>query len=277
MSFLKKIFNKNKEGKTNAEQKIVDKPSNSYYVPTLDKSQSENLSLNLKKEESLKQLNLRKEMILSLCLEKKELTDLTARVAIVLDFSYSMDKLYRVGKVQKLIDRLLPLAMQFDDNKEMEIWLFSDGYYRLKDISLNNYYEYIKNERLLSKYKMGGTAYAPVISDVVKKYTREEPSNLPTLTLFITDGDNFSSDKFHTTQEIVNASKHPIFWQFVGIGNSSFDYLEQLDEMTGRYIDNANFFSANDLESISDEELYNRLLAEYPVWIKEAKDKKILK
>ena len=110
-----------------------------------------------------------------------------------------------------------------------------------------------------------------------KKYTREEPSNLPTLTLFITDGDNFSSDKFHTTQEIVNASKHPIFWQFVGIGNSSFDYLEELDEMTGRYIDNANFFSVNDLESISDEELYNRLLAEYPVWIKEAKDKKILK
>ena len=47
--------------------------------------------------------------------------------------------------------------------------------------------------------------------------------------------------------------------------------------MTGRYIDNANFFSVNDLESISDEELYNRLLAEYPVWIKEAKDKKILK
>lgn len=268
MSFLKKIFNKDKKKEVSADEIQVENQLT---------NQDITLSLNLKKEESLKELNLRKEMLTSLCLEKKELSNLTARVAVVLDFSYSMENLYGSGEIQKLIDRLLPIAMQFDDNGEMEVWLFSDKYYRLKDISLKNYYEYIKNENLLRKYQMGGTAYAPVIGDVVKKYTREEKSDLPTLVLFITDGDNFSSDKHYTTREIVNASNHPIFWQFVGIGNSSFSYLEKLDEMPGRCVDNANFFPVNDLDEISDEELYNRLLTEYPLWLKEVKAKNILK
>lgn len=234
-------------------------------------------SLNLSKEESLTQLNLRKDMISSLCLEKGELNGLTARVAVVMDYSGSMERLYKNGTVQSILDRLLPVAMQFDDNGEMEVWLFDNDYKRIKDISLDNYYDYINNEKLLRKYSMGGTQYAPVINDVVVKYTKEEPSDLPTLVLFITDGDNFDTDKPHATRAIIEASKHPIFWQFVGIGNSGFDYLEQLDEMEGRYVDNANFFSVNDLNRISDEELYQRLLGEYPSWISTARAKRMIK
>ena len=70
---------------------------------------------------------------------------------------------------------------------------------------------------------------------------------------------------------MIEASRYPIFWQFVGIGNSRFSYLEELDEMQGRFIDNANFFSVNDLDIISDDELYKRLLSEYPDWITKAK------
>lgn len=234
-------------------------------------------SLNLDKEASLTQLNLRKDMISSLCLEKKELNGLTARVAVVMDYSCSMEDLYCNGTVQAILDRLLPVAMQFDDNGEMEVWLFENGYRRIKDISLENYYNYIENEKILEKYCMGGTQYAPVINDVVKKYTKEMPSDLPTLVLFITDGDNFDEDKPRATRAIVDASKHPIFWQFVGIGNSNFKYLKSLDEMEGRYVDNANFFSVNDLNKISDEELYNRLLGEYPSWISLVKSKGMIK
>lgn len=226
-------------------------------------------SLNLNKEASLKQLNLRKEAIQSLCLEKKELNGLIARVCLVMDFSGSMDRLYARGKVQEVVERLLPVAMQFDDNGVMEAWLFSNDYHRIPDISLDNYYNYINNYNLTKKYYMGGTEYAPVIKDVCEKYIEEEPADIPTLVLFITDGDN--SDKSETTKAITKASKYPIFWQFVGIGNSRFSYLEQLDEMGGRYVDNANFFSVNDLDKISDDELYNRLLAEYPEWINKAK------
>lgn len=232
--------------------------------------------LNLSKEDSLNQLNLKKDIIQSLCLEKN-VNNLTARVAVVMDFSGSMEFLYRNGTVQAILDRLLPVAMQFDDNGEMEVWLFSNNYIRMPDISLNNYYNYLNNERVMTKYRMGGTQYAPVINDVVRKYTLEDKSDLPTFVLFITDGDNFDSDKAHSTQAIINASKYPIFWQFVGIGDDSFKYLEELDEMDGRYVDNANFFSINDLMSIDDNVLYNRLLNEYPHWISKVKDLGMIK
>jgi len=48
------------------------------------------------------------------------------------------------------------------------------------------------------------------------------------------------------------------------------------DTMDGRFIDNANFFQLNDLNKISDEELYDRLLAEFPTWLREAKIKRII-
>lgn len=185
-----------------------------------------------------------------------------------------MEKSYRNGTVQAILDKLLPIAMQLDDNGEMEVWLFDNNYRRMKDISLDNYYDYIKNEEILKKYEMGGTKYSPVINDVVKKYIKETNSKLPTLVLFITDGDNFDRD--NTTKSIMEASKYPIFWQFVGIGNSSFHYLEKLDEIDGRYIDNANFFQLNDIMKIGDEELYQRLLKEYPSWLQQAKQKGLI-
>ncbi|MDU5949065.1 MAG: VWA domain-containing protein, partial [Paenibacillus macerans] len=62
----------------------------------------------------------------------------------------------------------------------------------------------------------------------------------------------------------------------VGLGRANYGVLQKLDEMPGRYIDNANFFALDDISSISDEELYDRLLNEFPAWIKEARAKGIL-
>lgn len=260
MGFLSKLFGVNNT------------PSNNVTINTFNNENQNNSkisSLNLNKEQSLQQLNLRKQAISSLCLEKNELNGLVARVCMVMDISGSMDTLYKKGKVQEVVERLLPVAMQFDDNGVMEAWVFSNNAYRIPDISLDNYYGYINENRLTKKYDMGGTEYAPVVKDVIRKYVKEEPANIPTLVLFITDGDN--SDKIETTRAMIEASRYPIFWQFVGIGNSRFSYLEELDEMQGRFIDNANFFSVNDLDIISDDELYKRLLSEYPDWITKAK------
>jgi hypothetical protein len=112
---------------------------------------------------------------------------------------------------------------------------------------------------------MGGTNYAPVMKDIYKKYILEEPANVPTLCLFMTDGNNF--DHGDTTAFMKEVSKYPIFWQFVGMGSASFDYLERLDTLKGRVVDNANFFSVRDLTRMSDTELYQKLLAEYPQWL----------
>lgn len=220
--------------------------------------------LNLSKEESLNLLDLRKNEINKLCLEKPALQNTQSRVALVLDYSGSMSNLYSNGTVQTIIEKALPLAMQFDDNGEMEVWIFENGFYRLPSITLDNFYGYIK-EKINGKYRMGGTCYAPVMKDIAKKYIEEDPVNLPNYVMFITDGDN--SDKDATTTAIKALSKYPIFFQFLGIGNSRFNYLETLDEMDGRFVDNANFFTVNNIVKMNDGELYKKLLAEYPTWL----------
>lgn len=241
---------------------------------TNEPSKGAGITLNLTKEESLIQLDLRKKELSDLCLGKDELNGLRSRVALVLDYSGSMKLLYKNGTVQSVIERIMPIASQFDDNAELDLWIFENGFKRLESINLNNFYGYV-NREILPKYRMGGTEYSHVMKDVYKKYIQEEPSNLPNYVVFITDGDNF--DKSKTTPFIKDVSKYPIFWQFVGIGNASFDYLEQLDDLKGRYIDNADFFKLNDVNQVSDKELYKRLLTEYPNWTKEARAKRLIK
>lgn len=62
-----------------------------------------------------------------------------------------------------------------------------------------------------------------------------------------------------------------LLWQFVGIGNAKYGVLQNLDILRGRVVDNANFIAFDDLDQISDENLYNRLFNEFPQWLKEAR------
>ncbi|RYE42329.1 MAG: hypothetical protein EOP24_33215 [Hyphomicrobiales bacterium] len=41
--------------------------------------------------------------------------------------------------------------------------------------------------------------------------------------------------------------------------------------MKGRVVDNAGFFSVDDISKISDAELYRRLLSEFPEWLRAAR------
>jgi len=70
---------------------------------------------------------------------------------------------------------------------------------------------------------------------------------------------------------LIDASHHPIFWQFIGLGGSSYGVLEDFDTMTGRHVDNASFFAIDDFKSISDAELYDRMLKEFPLWLEKVK------
>lgn len=229
--------------------------------------------LNLSKQESENLLNLRKDT-LKLCLEKTNLIDTQARVALVLDYSGSMRSLYQNGTVQAVIERILPIAMQFDDNGEMELWLFENGYKRMPNISLKNYYGYVENVIQRSNYRMGGTSYAPVIKDVAEKYMNEEPMPIADYVIFITDGEN--SDRQAARDAIIEVSHYPIFWQFVGIGRESFSFLRSLDEMDGRFVDNANFFSIDNMLDSEDSEIYAKLLAEFPSWLNNPKVKDLI-
>lgn len=71
---------------------------------------------------------------------------------------------------------------------------------------------------------------------------------------------------------MTEAAKLPMFWQFVGLGGRGYGILKKLDDMTGRVIDNCNFFELDDLDDISEEALYENMLEEFPSWLKEARE-----
>lgn len=228
-------------------------------------------------------------------LSKKSNVDLcgkVARVIVALDYSGSMDNLYRNGAIQRTLNRLVPLGLSFDDNGELDVYLFENSFRKFEPLTLSNYANYKRDIIDTSNYRMGGTSYAPVLRDIVGKF--EIPStpktsifgslfgkknNTPatpitpitddgpmTFVLFITDGE--PGDRAATDTVIRNSAYTNTFIQFIGIGNNDFDYLEHLDDLKDRPIDNTGFSKLTDLTSISDEDLYTMILKEFSGWIK---------
>lgn len=157
----------------------------------------------------------------------------------------------------------------------MDVWIFEDGFRRMPAMNKDNYYGYVQREILDKNCKFGGTSYAPVLNDIAKYYLEEHPEPTPVYVIFITDGDNF--DKSETTKVVKELSNYPIFLQFVGVGGAGFEYLEQLDDMGGRYIDNADFFEATFDDFSKENNLYQKLLQEYPDWLANEKVKDMIK
>ena len=211
----------------------------------------------------------------SIVLEKKKLTGVTAKVGIVLDISGSMRKLYKDGVVQEVVERVLAVASQFDDDGALDVWIYDNEFSRLPAATEAIFMGYVEKNILSNGdvHKFGRNDEPKVMEDVIRKYTKEEPSDEPVFLVFINDG----GCKAGIKKFIVESSFQPIFWQFVGIGDSNFDVLRKLDTMEGRFIDNANFFHIEDISKISDEELYENLLNEFPMWLEEAKEKQILR
>ena len=119
---------------------------------------------------------------------------------------------------------------------------------------------------------MGGTNdEAGVIEAIYLKHRQEK---LPVYVIFISDGGVHRNKPIKDI--ITTAAYAPIFWQFIGISGKNYGILEKLDEMGGRYVDNANFFALDDIDDISDEALYDRLMNEFPLWLEAAKAKNLL-
>jgi stress response protein SCP2 len=210
----------------------------------------------------------------TLSLEKKKVAPIQARVAVVFDASGSMYSLYRKGIVQQAFERILAIASAFDDNGELDVWFFAKDFLRAPSVTARDFENYIDRTYTLGS-KGGTNNEPPVMEDVIRKYTIEEPNvRIPTYIIFFSDGG--VSQKGKIMRLITESSYKNLFWQFVGLGKANYGILEKLDDMSGRFIDNANFFALDDISKISDEELYDRLLSEFPDWIKEARSKGIL-
>lgn len=209
--------------------------------------------------------NLNKVLINMSKSSKIDMTKHTARVALAMDYSGSMDWLFNNGSVQATVTRLLPIALKFDDNGELESWLFSNGKERLKPVTADNYENYVKKVMRKARMNMGGTNYAPVLKDMVYYFKDKHPSTIPAFIMFITDGDNF--DKYDTNEIVRELSNYNIFVQFVGIGDDSFSYLKKLDNLSGRTHDNTGFITVKDMNKMDDTTLYTELLRQYKDWL----------
>lgn len=206
---------------------------------------------------------------LQLELEKRDLQNCIAKVALVLDISGSMTDRYADGTVQEVVNRTLPLAVQFDDDGELDLWFYGFRTKRMPSVNMSNYSTAVPADWQGLMRTLGPkNNEPPVMDEVISEYKK---STIPAYVLFITDGDIYHENKI--TKLLTKASNKPIFWQFVGIGGYKYGILENLDTMTGRYVDNASFFALDDLNSVSSSELYSRLLQEFPQWLNQIKMK----
>lgn len=209
----------------------------------------------------------------SVSLAKNRLDTCQARVGLVLDASGSMYNQYLKGRVQEVLERILPLAVHFDDDGALDVWTFSVKPLALPPATLANYADYVNTaEYGWRNWGMMKSNNEPeVIAKVIDHY---RGTALPVLVIFISDG-GVSSNR-EIKKLLIEAAKLPIFWQFVGIGGRNYGVLEKLDGMGGRVVDNCGFFALDDLHSIDEQALYNRLLSEFPAWLQAAKLKNII-
>ncbi len=204
------------------------------------------------------------------------------RVGAALDVSGSAQHLYKRGVMQATVDRLVPVALRFDDNGEMDVWTFDTGHDQLATVTKQDYEGYIQREVMSNGRisKWGGTHYGGVMNDMTEFYfgapkpaktggflsgllgRKPAPvqaaagSKVPAMALFITDGSN--QDRAHAAQVLRGAQNQPIYWQLIGVGDpKEFGFLREMaDELP-----NVGFVHLTSLE-LSDEQLYDALLSE---------------
>lgn len=235
-------------------------------------------------------------------LSKQNLDGQRAKVALVLDYSGSMSQEYRSGKMQRLAEKVLSVATGLDDDGDIDFFVFDSRAEHLGAISLSDYQGSI--ERLTAGRRMGTTNYAeaflsvrnhfgfapPVPVAPVKKGlfgglkkelaptvapSTSAPAEVPVFAVFLTDG--APDSKPQAIKALTEVSTAPIFWKFLSIGREDMAFLQKLDDLTDRFIDNADYKHIGDVDSISDKELFKALLDEYPTYLTEARAKGLIR
>ncbi len=219
-------------------------------------------------------LDLRKAIVERVLLTKSA-DAVRARVVLVIDKTRSMHREYRRKAVHQVVERMVPVAVQLDDDGVLQCYLYARSFARLPDLRVADLgwwpdaFLHLRGVHHGIDYGPIGEANdeRPIMQEIMSSLKPGDP--VPTLVLFFTDGG------FHHRRDIADlmrAAAHlPAFWQFVGMGHADYGVLERLDEMRGRIVDNAGFFAVDDIDHIADADLYQRLLVEFPDWVTAAR------
>ncbi|MGY3380904.1 hypothetical protein ACVWYS_002861 [Arthrobacter sp. TE12231] len=226
-----------------------------------------------------------------------------AKVAVALDFSGSMSRAYKSGSMQRLVEKALALATQFDDDGNIDFFIFDSKAAYLGEISIDDFAGSV--DRLTNGRRMGSTNYADAFLTIRDHFgfappapqappappkrgffglgkaqpapiapAPTTPADIPVYVLFLTDGAPDNQSK--AVRALTEVSTAPIFWKFLSIGSQSMAFLEKLDTLTERFVDNANYEPIGDVDAISDAVLFKKMLTEFPDWLKEVRTKNLI-
>jgi hypothetical protein len=236
-------------------------------------------------------------------LSKKELDGQRAKVVLVLDNSGSMGQTYKSGAMQRLAEKVLAVATGLDDDGNIDFFVFDTSAAYLGEISLDDYVGSI--DRLRGNRHMGTTDYAgafyavrdhfgfapPVAAappakkgffgGLKKELTptvapaQQGPADVPVFAVFLTDGG--PNSKAQAVKALTEVSTAPIFWKFLSIGREDMAFLQKLDDLTDRFVDNADYKHLGNVDDLTDKDLFKALLDEYPEWVKEVRAKGLIR
>ena len=253
---------------------------------------------------SLEKINEQAPGLLSLAKTASQAVDLSglngqkAKVAVALDYSGSMGRVYRSGAMQRLVEKALALATQFDDDGAIDFFVFDSTAAYLGEISIDDFAGSV--DRLTKGRPMGSTNYADAFLTIRDHFgfappappktrflgfrnalpaktppPQTTPADLPVCGLFLTDGAPDSGRA--AVQALTQVSTAPIFWKFLSLGSQSMAFLEKLDTLTERFVDNANYEPIGDVDAISDAALFGKMLTEFRDWLNEVRTMGLIK
>lgn len=229
-------------------------------------------------------IDLRKKT-LAIVLVKNNLDGKIFRVILLIDSSGSMGMLFheegsggwlsratgtaKPSIVQRSLERMVPIADLFDDNHEMEVIFFADEPVMSKSVNIGNVEGYIRRN-INDKDAAGYGNEEQYAMQMVIDFVNANPSEYPTVVLAWSDGGIYRTTEIE--ELLVSSSGMPIFWMWLGLGtDASYAVLERLDKIEGGVVDNAGFIPIDDIEQMSDEDLYSKIMVFIAKWYNEAK------
>jgi uncharacterized protein YegL len=197
---------------------------------------------------------------------EKGLRNESAAVAAVVDHSASMSPLYENGFVQSAVEKVLAASFHFDDGK-IPVVLFDSKAHEPFIVSIENFRGAVRQGY------MGTTNYAAAMQKILEVHKQEISQGKPVFVVFFTDGE--PNSRADAEKVIRESSDKSVFWMFVGVGGNRFPFLEKLDDLKNRVVDNADFFVFN--RGMTDKELYNKMMNEFPYWLAETRRRGIVR
>lgn len=213
-----------------------------------------------------------------------------ARVFLVLDASGSLEHAYHDGTVARVVERLAAVGAQLSPDGVLAAWIYASAMTRLPDLTVADLPEwtrrYVRPGRLqdfaadpvpmfrpdgtLDGEALGfGNEEPAVMKDVVRTVAALPPGP-PVLVLFLSDGGVSRSQQIESI--LRRSADRPMFWQFVGLAGqpgAGYGILERLDRLHGRGLPHTGFFAVDDIASVTDADLYARLLAQFAAWLRD--------